>query len=87
MPFVKLVIFQLENVSNEDVTIGSWMHAMNVHHEDNRVMCHPQCKPTSIAVWDIPKCSGRTGFTVNSIYSFETLFHSSCDAHVDITMK
>ncbi|XAR70796.1 Galactosylxylosylprotein 3-beta-galactosyltransferase [Bertholletia excelsa] len=44
--------------NNEDVTIGSWMLAMNVHHEDNRAICDPQCTPTSIAVWDIPKCSG-----------------------------
>jgi len=44
--------------SNEDVTIGSWMLAMNVHHEDNRAICDPKCTPTSIAVWDIPKCSG-----------------------------
>uniref|UniRef100_A0A2P2JHR4 Hexosyltransferase n=1 Tax=Rhizophora mucronata TaxID=61149 RepID=A0A2P2JHR4_RHIMU len=44
--------------SNEDVTIGSWMLAMDVHHEDNRAICDPRCTPTSIAVWDIPKCSG-----------------------------
>ncbi|KAK9699760.1 hypothetical protein RND81_08G194500 [Saponaria officinalis] len=48
----------LRMFSNEDVTIGSWMLAMNVHHEDNRAICDPQCTPTSIAVWDIPKCSG-----------------------------
>ncbi|KAM7490539.1 hypothetical protein LguiA_033460 [Lonicera macranthoides] len=46
------------NNSNEDVTIGSWMLAMNVHHEDNRAICDPRCTHTSIAVWDIPKCSG-----------------------------
>ncbi|KAF3662129.1 putative Glutamate-gated kainate-type ion channel receptor subunit glur5 [Capsicum annuum] len=44
--------------SNEDVTIGSWMLAMNVNHEDNRQLCEPVCTPSSIAVWDIPKCSG-----------------------------
>ncbi|CAN0845458.1 Probable beta-1,3-galactosyltransferase 12 [Linum grandiflorum] len=44
--------------SNEDVTIGSWMLAMDVKHEDNRALCDPRCTPTSIAVWDIPKCSG-----------------------------
>ncbi|XP_022717259.1 probable beta-1,3-galactosyltransferase 14 isoform X1 [Durio zibethinus] len=44
--------------SNEDVTIGAWMLAMNVNHEDNRALCEPECTPTSIAVWDIPKCSG-----------------------------
>ncbi|KAL9227246.1 hypothetical protein vseg_002962 [Gypsophila vaccaria] len=48
----------LRMFSNEDVTIGSWMLAMNVHHEDNRAICDPHCTPTSIAVWDIPKCSG-----------------------------
>ncbi|KAL9440356.1 hypothetical protein AB3S75_019088 [Citrus x aurantiifolia] len=48
----------LRMFSNEDVTIGSWMLAMNVHHEDNRAICDPRCTSTSIAVWDIPKCSG-----------------------------
>ncbi|KAH7523814.1 probable beta-1,3-galactosyltransferase 12 [Ziziphus jujuba] len=48
----------LRMFSNEDVTIGSWMLAMNVQHEDNRAICDPRCTPTSIAVWDIPKCSG-----------------------------
>lgn len=44
--------------SNEDVTVGAWMLGMNVNHEDNRDLCDPQCTSTSIAVWDIPKCSG-----------------------------
>ncbi|OVA09205.1 Glycosyl transferase [Macleaya cordata] len=44
--------------SNEDVTIGAWMLAMNVNHEDNRALCEPECTPTSVAVWDIPTCSG-----------------------------
>ncbi|KAJ6423458.1 hypothetical protein OIU84_024417 [Salix udensis] len=44
--------------SNEDVTIGAWMLAMNVNHEDNRALCSPECTPSSIAVWDIPNCSG-----------------------------
>lgn len=44
--------------TNEDVTVGAWMLAMNVDHEDNRALCDPQCTSTSIAVWDIPKCSG-----------------------------
>lgn len=44
--------------SNEDVTIGAWMLAMNVNHEDNRALCEPECTQSSIAVWDIPKCSG-----------------------------
>ncbi|KAK1439635.1 hypothetical protein QVD17_05455 [Tagetes erecta] len=44
--------------SNEDVTIGAWMLAMNVKHENNRQLCQPKCTATSIAVWDIPKCSG-----------------------------
>ncbi|KAL2548506.1 putative beta-1 [Forsythia ovata] len=48
----------LRMFNNEDVTIGSWMLAMNVHHENNRALCDPRCTPTSIAVWDIPKCSG-----------------------------
>lgn len=44
--------------SNEDVTIGSWMLAMNVNHEDSKLLCQAECTPSSIAVWDIPKCSG-----------------------------
>ncbi|XP_068648180.1 probable beta-1,3-galactosyltransferase 12 [Aristolochia californica] len=48
----------LRMFNNEDVSVGSWMLAMNVNHEDNRAICDPRCTPTSIAVWDIPKCSG-----------------------------
>ncbi|KAL1202435.1 putative beta-1,3-galactosyltransferase 13 [Cardamine amara subsp. amara] len=44
--------------SNEDVTIGAWMLAMNVNHENHHTLCEPECSPYSIAVWDIPKCSG-----------------------------
>ncbi|KAK9269440.1 hypothetical protein L1049_001214 [Liquidambar formosana] len=44
--------------SNEDVTIGAWMLAMNVNHENNQALCEPECSPSSVAVWDIPKCSG-----------------------------
>ncbi|CAH2053671.1 unnamed protein product [Thlaspi arvense] len=44
--------------SNEDVTIGAWMLAMNVNHENHKTLCAPECSPYSIAVWDIPKCSG-----------------------------
>ncbi|KAL1204373.1 putative beta-1,3-galactosyltransferase 12 [Cardamine amara subsp. amara] len=48
----------LRMFNNEDVSIGSWMLSMDVHHEDNRALCDPRCTPKSIAVWDIPKCSG-----------------------------
>nr|XP_043626795.1 probable beta-1,3-galactosyltransferase 14 [Erigeron canadensis] len=44
--------------SNEDVTIGAWMLAMNVNHEDNRQLCQSECTASFISVWDIPKCSG-----------------------------
>ncbi|KAF8025894.1 hypothetical protein BT93_F2654 [Corymbia citriodora subsp. variegata] len=44
--------------SNEDVTIGSWMLAMNVNHENNQKLCESDCTPSFVAVWDIPKCSG-----------------------------
>ncbi|XP_031404971.1 probable beta-1,3-galactosyltransferase 14 [Punica granatum] len=44
--------------SNEDVTIGAWMLAMNVNHENEKALCQPECTTSSIAVWDIPKCSG-----------------------------
>ncbi|XP_071698413.1 probable beta-1,3-galactosyltransferase 14 [Rutidosis leptorrhynchoides] len=44
--------------SNEDVTIGAWMLAMNVTHENNHQLCQAECTATSISVWDIPKCSG-----------------------------
>lgn len=44
--------------SNEDVTIGAWMLAMNVNHENTLELCSRECTSTSIAVWDIPRCSG-----------------------------
>ncbi|KAJ7948733.1 Hexosyltransferase [Quillaja saponaria] len=40
------------------VTIGAWMLAMNVNHENDHALCEPDCSPKSVAVWDIPKCSG-----------------------------
>ncbi|KAG0613624.1 hypothetical protein M758_6G117000 [Ceratodon purpureus] len=43
---------------NEDVTIGAWMLGMDVVYEDNRAICANECGPTSVAVWDLPKCSG-----------------------------
>ncbi|GFP78657.1 probable beta-1 3-galactosyltransferase 14 [Phtheirospermum japonicum] len=46
-------------VASLDVTIGSWMLAMNVNHEDSKELCSVECTSSSIAVWDIPKCSGR----------------------------
>ncbi|XP_060200755.1 probable beta-1,3-galactosyltransferase 14 isoform X2 [Lycium barbarum] len=52
----KLKCFRM--FSNEDVTIGAWMLAMNVNHENNKQLCEPECTASSIAVWDIPKCSG-----------------------------
>ncbi|XP_020527868.1 probable beta-1,3-galactosyltransferase 14 isoform X2 [Amborella trichopoda] len=52
----KLKCFRM--FSNEDVTIGSWMLAMNVNHEDNHELCSTECTSSSIAVWDIPNCSG-----------------------------
>ncbi|URE48680.1 Galactosyltransferase [Musa troglodytarum] len=51
----KLKCFRM--FSNEDVTIGAWMLAMNVNHENVHSLCEPDCTPSSIAVWDIPKCS------------------------------
>ncbi|KAJ1441678.1 Glycosyl transferase, family 31 [Sesbania bispinosa] len=51
-------LFSFRMFSNEDVTIGAWMLAMNVNHENNHELCAPECTSTSIAVWDIPKCSG-----------------------------
>lgn len=56
---VSVFHISLRMFNNEDVTIGSWMLAMDVHHEDNRALCDPHCSPKSIAVWDIPKCSGN----------------------------
>ncbi|ONK75811.1 uncharacterized protein A4U43_C03F20790 [Asparagus officinalis] len=42
---------------NEDVMIGAWMLAMNVHYEDDWAVCEPECTPSSVAVWD-DGCSG-----------------------------
>ncbi|KAH0880776.1 hypothetical protein HID58_068170 [Brassica napus] len=50
--------FSFRMFSNEDVTIGAWMLAMNVNHENHKTLCERECSPYSIAVWDIPKCSG-----------------------------
>lgn len=44
--------------SNEDVTVGSWMLAMNVTHLDDRRMCEPGCSASSVVVYDFPTCAG-----------------------------
>ncbi|KAH9761619.1 putative beta-1,3-galactosyltransferase 12 [Citrus sinensis] len=65
----------LRMFSTEDVTIGSWMLAMNVHHEDNRAICDPRCTSTSIAVWDIPKCSGlcNPAFRMKELHNIKAM--------------
>ncbi|KAK4745845.1 hypothetical protein SAY87_012157 [Trapa incisa] len=55
---VALKNYSFRMLSNEDVTIGAWMLAMNVNHKNEKALCQPECTPSSIAVWDIPKCSG-----------------------------
>ncbi|VVB00346.1 unnamed protein product [Arabis nemorensis] len=55
---VALKINSFRMFNNEDVTIGAWMLAMNVNHENHHILCEPECSPSSVAVWDIPKCSG-----------------------------
>ncbi|KAH9800013.1 putative beta-1,3-galactosyltransferase 12 [Citrus sinensis] len=70
-----VLLFSLRMFSNEDVTIGSWMLAMNVHHEDNRAICDPRCTSTSIAVWDIPKCSGlcNPAFRMKELHNIKAM--------------
>ena len=41
-----------------DVTVGSWMLAFNVTHYDDRRLCAAACSPTSVVVYDIPRCAG-----------------------------
>lgn len=55
------------------------MLAMNVHHEDNRAICDPRCTPTSIAVWDIPRCSGSTIILINPGIFYFVNEMSECD--------
>ncbi|CAI9787717.1 unnamed protein product [Fraxinus pennsylvanica] len=40
---------------------------MNVNCEDNWGLCEPDCTPSSIAVWDIPECSGSPSGGVSLI--------------------
>ncbi|KAK9803488.1 hypothetical protein WJX73_007726 [Symbiochloris irregularis] len=48
----------LRYFANEDVTVGSWMLALNSTHMDDRRMCMPHCTPASIGVFDMPQCAG-----------------------------
>ena len=41
-----------------DVTLGAWMLALDVNHFDDRRLCDPWCTPSSLAVYNIPECSG-----------------------------
>jgi len=43
---------------NEDVTVGSWMLALDVVHEHTLDLCAAQCTKTHVAVFDLPECSG-----------------------------
>lgn len=44
--------------ANEDVTVGAWMLALNVHHLDDRRLCETSCTDSAISVFDMPKCAG-----------------------------
>lgn len=49
--------------NNEDVTVGAWMLALNVVHDDDRRLCDKSCKETTIAMYDMPTCSGLCNAT------------------------
>jgi len=55
--------------NNEDVTVGAWMLALNVVHDDDRRLCDKSCKDTTIAMYDMPTCSGLC----NATYSLPVL--------------
>ncbi len=44
--------------AHADVTIGSWLLALNSTHFDDRRLCETSCTGTSIGVYDFPKCAG-----------------------------
>lgn len=44
---------------NEDVTVGSWMLALDVVHEHTLDLCAAKCTKTHIAIFDLPECSGE----------------------------
>lgn len=50
--------------------MGAWMLAMNVEYEDNRALCDPACHNNSVAVWDIPKCPGKSERTAEPVHRF-----------------
>ena len=41
-----------------DVTIGSWLLALNSTHFDDRRLCETSCTGTAVGVYDFPKCAG-----------------------------
>ena len=44
--------------AHADVTIGSWLLALNSTHFDDRRLCETSCTGTSVGVYDFPKCAG-----------------------------
>ena len=44
--------------ASADVTIGSWLLALNSTHYDDRRLCETSCTENSIGVYDFPKCAG-----------------------------
>lgn len=62
------------------------MLAMNVNHENNHELCAPECTSTSIAVWDIPKCSG-SDFLLHKMLIILELRSLYNNIHLDIPEK
>ena len=44
--------------ANEDVTVGSWMLALNVRHESDLRLCRTTCTDDFLAVYDLPRTAG-----------------------------
>lgn len=44
--------------AHADVTIGSWLLALNSTHFDDRRLCEISCTQTAVGIYDFPKCAG-----------------------------
>lgn len=48
----------LRFLANEDVTVGSWMLALDMVHFDDRRLCATECNEWNVILFDMPQCTG-----------------------------
>ena len=61
------------------------MLAFNVTHYDDRRLCEPSCSPTSIGVYDMPRCAGLCD-PISALPALHASEACQPDAHAELPM-